>query len=647
MQLLKNTSFSVFIMFLAMVFGHTADVFAQNNKAQEFFQQALQNFTKRNYSRAEALCNKAIEQSPKWVEPYLLLGDIFQVTKQPDKEIETYNRLLEQDPNQFAAYYNLANVYANTGKIKEAIANFNKLQTLENVPAKYKDQAAKRVKEIAFAAELMEKPVPYDPKNLGNNINSTFDDYFPTFTVDGATMYFTRRKVLDSFQIQGQSGFLHRYNEDLFMSRKMGANWETAKEIPGVINTPDNNEGAMTISPDGSYMIFTGCEREDGLGSCDLYISFFLDGKWTRPANMQEPINTRAKETQPTISYDGRTIYFASNRPGTLGGLDIWMSTRDDNWNFSKPVNLGSVINTKDDDQSPFIHVDNQTLYFCSRGHLGMGRNDIFVARRNAAGNWESAENIGYPINTVEDEPGLIVDRQGEYAYISSSRNTLGGLDIFYFKLPKTAQPKPVTYLKGKVYDAYTKQTLESKFELIDLETGTTTNKSGTGKDGQFLVTLPGGKNYMLNVSAKGYLFYSQNLPLKDYNKTTPYEQDIALYPIKAGEKITLNNIFFPTNSFALEDKSKNELNKLVNFLKENSTVKIEISGHTDNQGNAASNQTLSQNRAKAVFDYLVKEGIAATRLVSKGYGQTQPVAKNDTEEGRAKNRRTEVKVIE
>ncbi|MGZ5302802.1 MAG: OmpA family protein [Bacteroidia bacterium] len=645
--MLKNTSLSVFILFVALLLCNTGNVFAQNNKAQEFFQQALQNYTKRNYPKAEALCNKAIEQSPKWVEPYLLLGDIFQTTKQPEKEIETYLRLLEEDPDQYAAYYNLANVYATTGKMKEAIANFTKLQSLDDVPAKYKELAAKRINEIAFAAKLMETPVPYDPKNLEANINSTFDDYFPTFTVDGETMYFTRRKVLDSFQIQGQSGFLHRYNEDLFISRKIGANWEKAKEIPGVINTTDN-EGAMTISPDGSYMIFTGCEREDGLGSCDLYISFFIDGQWTKPANMQEPINTRNKETQPSISYDGRTIYFASNRPGTLGALDIWMSTRDDKWNFSKPVNLGPLVNTKDDDQSPFIHADNQTMYFCSRGHLGMGRNDIFVARKNSAGNWDSVQNIGYPINTVQDEPGLIVDRQGEYAYISSSnKNSIGGLDLFFFKLPKAVQPKPVTYLKGKVYDAYTKKTLVSAFELVDLENGNTTNKSGTGKDGQFLVTLPGGKNYMLNVSAKGYLFHSQNLPLKDYNKTAPYEQDIALYPIKAGENITLNNIFFPTNSFALEDKSKNELNKLVSFLKENSTVRLEISGHTDNMGKPESNKTLSQNRAKAVYDYLIKDGIAADRLVWKGYGETQPVAKNDSETGRAKNRRTEVKVIE
>ncbi|RYD74066.1 MAG: hypothetical protein EOP53_18980, partial [Sphingobacteriales bacterium] len=646
----KNALILNFWLFCLVFFTWNNDVFAQrnepSNKAKEYFQQALQRFPTRDYEKAISLCEKAISESPKWPEPYLLLGDIFQATKQSDKEIDAYSRLLAQVPNQYAAMYNLANVYSETGKINEAIVQFNNVQQVPGVPAKYKDEAAKRVKEIAFAAELMRSPVPYDPKNLGPKINSTFDDYFPTFTVDGETIYFTRRKVLDSFKIQGQTGFLHRYNEDIFVSRRLGINWQPAKEISEIINTEDN-EGAMTISPDGSYMIFTGCERNDGLGSCDLYISFFMNGEWTKPANMQEPINTRFKETQPTISYDGRTIYFASNRPGTLGGLDLWMSTRDDNWNFSTPVNLGAIINTKDDEQSPFIHTDNQTLYFCSRGHLGMGRNDIFISRKNAAGSWDSVKNIGYPINTVQDEPGLIVDRKGEYAYMSSSnKNSAGGLDIFYFKLPKAAQPKPVNYLKGKVYDAYTKKTLTSSFELVDLETGTTANKSVTGKDGQFLVTLPGGKNYMLNVSAKGYLFYSENLPLKDYNKSEPYTQDIALYPIKAGEKITLNNIFFKTSSFDLETQSVSELKRLVNFLKENSAIKIEISGHTDNMGTPEKNKTLSQNRAKAVYDYLVNEGILATRLIWKGYGETQPVAKNDTEENRAKNRRTEVKVI-
>ncbi len=646
--MLKN-ALKICLLLMVFLVGNSMILLAQKSsphtKASALFQEALQQYAFRNYEKAENLCNKAISQSPKWPEPYLLLGDIYILQKDHDKEVAIYNKLIAESPKTYQAYVRLGDAYSKAGKTNEALQNYRTLQS-SDAPPRFKEAATKRINEIAFAEKLMKSPVPFDPRNLGPEINSTFDDYFPTFTVDGETMYFTRRKVIDSFKIQGQSGFLHRYNEDIFSAQKFGNSFAKAKELSNLINTT-YNEGAMTISPDGSFMVFT-TNRDDPNGWSDLYISFFIEGNWTKPVNMQEPVNSNAKETQPSISFDGRSLYFASSRPGGFGGLDIWMSTRDDNWNFSKPVNLGPAINTKEDDQTPFIHPDNQTLYFSSKGHLGMGMNDLFVSRKNAAGVWDSAKNLGYPINTVNDEIGLIVDRTGEYGYYSSSNtNSIGGLDIFYFKLPKSAQPKPVTYLKGKVYDAYTKKTLIANFELVDLETSSTANKSTTGKDGQFLVTLPGGKNYMLNVSAKGYLFHSENLALKNYNKTEPYEQDIALYPIKAGEKITLNNIFFRTSSFELEEQSKNELNRLVAFLKENNTVRIEISGHTDNQGTPANNQTLSQNRAKAVNDFLVKEGIAANRLIWKGYGQTQPVAKNDTEEGRAKNRRTEVKVIE
>ena len=406
----------------------------------------------------------------------------------------------------------------------------------------------------------------------------------------------------------------------------------------------------MAIAPDGSFMVFTGCERNDGYeGSCDLYLSFFIDGKWTKPVNMGPPVNTAYKETQPSISYDGRSIYFSSNRPGTHGGLDIWVTTRDNNWNFSEPVNLGDSVNTDRDEQTPFIHPDNQTLYFTSFGHPGLGKNDIFYARKNTHGEWGGVTNIGYPINTPGEEAGLMIDAQGEYAYISSERpGGYGGLDIYRFKLYDKARPHPVTYLKGKVLDAMNNAPIVAAIELIDLETGASALKSKSQKDGSFLVALPTGKDYLVNVSANGYLFYSDNIPIKNYTETKPFVHDVLMQPIKAGSKVVLKNIFFNTDAYSLKKESDIELDKLVAFLKANPAVKIEISGHTDNTGTREHNTTLSAQRAKAVQDYLIKTGgIAASRLTCKGYGDTQPVADNATDGGKALNRRTEVKIVQ
>jgi outer membrane protein OmpA-like peptidoglycan-associated protein len=618
-----------------------------NDKAQENFKDALKNFTIHDYKKAESFAKKAMDAAPDWMDPYMLLGDIYIETKRYDEAISIYQSYLGRNSNAYEPYWKQGYVYCLTGREEEALETYQTLENLATAPNDIRAQATKKIKEINYALEMKKHPVPFDPKNLGPMINSNMDEYFPTFTVDGETMYFTRRKLVDSVQMPGMNGFLHRYNEDIMVSRRFGTQWQKATDVSRLINTRDN-EGAMVISPDGSFMVFTGCERPDGEGSCDLYIAFLQDGQWTKPVNMGPPINTRFKETQPSISYDGRSIYFSSNRPGTVGGLDLWVTTRDDNWNFSEPVNLGKNINTTLDDQAPFIHPDDQTLYFCSNGHLGMGMNDIFVSRKTKEGTWDSVTNIGYPINTTQDEPGLIVDRAGEYAYMASSSSGEGGLDILYFKLPSNVKPHTATYLKGHVFDFYSKAELQAQIELVDLETGKTLIKTFTPRDGSFLVPVPSGKNYMVNVSAPGYLFYSENIPLKNYTAKAPYQSDIGLRPVKEGEKITLNNIFFATDSYDLRPESKSELDRLIKFLTDNATIKLEISGHTDNTGNPASNKTLSLNRAKAVYDYLINTGkIAAERLKYAGYGDTQPVADNKTSEGKAQNRRTEVKVIE
>lgn len=636
------------LLFSSNTFAQPGSHYKPDPKAKELFDQAFMQFRRGNNDKAISLLQKAKEVDPLYTDAYLLSADIYNRLKNYELEKKEYLDLLEKDSNQYSALFNLANANYREGEFEEALENYKKLLKFPALPPNQKKVASERIAKLNTTINLMNNPVPFEPENMGKEINSEVFEYPPAFTVDGETVYFTRRKIRPGFTEEQARMRPGLYNEDIMVSYKKDGKWQPAQDAPGNINT-DYNEGSIAISPDGSFMIFTACERPEGIGSCDLYISFLKNGKWTKPANMGEPVNSRFYESNATISFDGRTIYFTSNRPGTHGNLDLWTSTRDDNWNFSVPVNLGPKINTSENDHIPFIHPDDQTLYFVSMGHPGLGNNDIFYTRRDKQGKWDSVKNIGYPINTPGEESGLVVDRLGQYAYFSTTaENGFGGLDIWYFKLPEEAKPKAVTFLKGNVFDAGNKNPIMATYELADLATGKTIVQNTTFEDGKFLVAVPGGKDYLVNVSAKGYLFYSDNISLKNYSSTEPFVKDIPLEPLKTGSKITLRNIFFNTNSYELKQESKAELSRLISFMKNNPLLKIEISGHTDNTGAPAYNKDLSQKRAKAVYDYLINEGkIAAARLKYIGYGETQPVATNETEEGKAQNRRTEMKVIE
>ena len=338
----------------------------------------------------------------------------------------------------------------------------------------------------------------------------------------------------------------------------------------------DGNEGAQAISPDGRFLVFTACNRPDGYGSCDLYISERLNNKWSMPKNMGNIVNSKSWDSQPSISANGKTIYFASSRAGgSKGQADIWTTTRNGNGSWTKPENIGDLINTRGIEFSPFIHPDNTTLYFSSDGHPGMGGMDIFYCKRDATGSWGVPKNIGYPINTFGDESSLILNANGDMAYFSSDK--LGGFgknDLFKFELYEEARPDPVTYLKGVVYDNETKEKLEAKFELIDLENEHTVVESYSDRvNGEFLVCLPTSNNYALNVSKEGYLFFSENftIPEAARNKVEPYLKNIPLKPIKVGETVVLRNIFFDFDKYTLKKQSVVELKRLIALLNKKS----------------------------------------------------------------------------
>ncbi|MCX6182379.1 MAG: OmpA family protein [Bacteroidetes bacterium] len=625
---------------------------SKSNKAIKELESAVQFLQSENKKEALAAANKSIEKDPAFYEAYSLRANIYADSGLFKLAIADFETALKINPEIFPPdYLNLGRLYFKTQDYDKAKVILQKYIGTFSPPDKNKNQAEKIIKSCDFAKEAVKHPVPFNPVNMGPNVNSIHKDYNPFVSVDGETFVVTRT-IPD-----GRSLSPTKMQEDFFISYKDGKNWTPSINMGQPINSIVN-EGAMTLSSDGRTMVFTICEVFDdygegrqGMGSCDLFVSQKIGvNRWSKPRNLGPKINSRTYDTQPSLSSDGKSIYFASTRAGGQGESDLWVIHITDQ-GFTNPENLGPKINSSGQEDGVFIHPDNQTLYFASNGLTGMGGRDLFMCKRKADGTWGDPVNLGYPLNTSDDERTLFIDAKGDLAYFASDREGgVGDLDIYCFKLPESAKPTPVTYMKGIVYDEKTKKPLGAAFELIDLETGKQVVESfSDAKDGSFLVCLPVGKNYALKVSCEGgYLFYSENFELTNPKKgEDAFRKDVPMKKIGPGEKVILKNVFFATDSYELKPESKTELDNLVTFLNKNATMKIELGGHTDNQGAKAHNKTLSQNRANAVKDYLIKHGIAADRLTAKGYADEVPVDSNGTESGRANNRRTEFMVVQ
>ena len=631
----------VFTLFLVLSFP----LFAQQpakTKADRQFDKAVQMYNRRDFASALKQLDDLLADEPKYAQAWLLKGDMFNDLKEYPNAVASYTKAVEIDSAVFPpAYYIMANLYFDMEKYPEAKANY-----LRYIAFNPKIQAElKRMSEnmvlCDYRLQMMKNPVPFNPVNIGPNINTSGYEYMNAVSLDEGQLYFTRKGA----DIQSDESF---YRSVSARSSTGQLNWSPAIEIGAPINTP-GNEGALCVSPDGMTIIITCCSRRDSYGSCDLYSSHKVGSNWSEPQNLGELVNTPAWESQPSLAADGRTLFFVSTRRGGFGGSDIYKSTLQVDGTWGNPVNMGKLINTSSDEMAPFIHPDGRTLYFSSRGHLGMGGADLFVSRMDIFGNWQKPENIGYPVNTNHDEINLIINAKGTEAFISAEReNGFGNTDIYRFELPQQSRPAAVSYVQGKVYDKNTLNPLSASFELIDMQNDTAVVTSVSDPlTGEFMMSLPVDKDYALNVSCKGYLFYSMNFSLNDgHDVLNPVKLDVPMQPVAVGETVVLRNIFFETDKYDLLPESKAGLGKLIVFLAKNVSMRIEIGGHTDNVGSDSHNITLSQNRAKAVYDYLVTNGISTEKLTFKGYGKTMPISSNDTPEGRAKNRRTEFKVI-
>jgi outer membrane protein OmpA-like peptidoglycan-associated protein len=609
-----------------------------NKKAFTLYTQAIQKAQAGEFKEAINILNQCIKIEPQYVDAYLSLGGVYGELKDYKSSTDNYEKAFAIDSNYTNEYrlpYSIN--LAGQGKFKEALQTINSLLSSEKIIPATKRAAEYRKTTYEFAVDYAAKhpnsSYQFTPINLGDSINTSHSEYYPSITINDSLFVFTRRG----------EGIREDFIESTLLPNHQ---YGKAKIISGSINE-EPSKGAINISQDGQWLIFAGNFPGKGFGGFDLYISYATPQGWSEPINMGPAINTEFWESSPSLSPDKKTLYFSSNRPGGYGGKDLYVSYRGANGKWSQAENFGPLVNTKGDELAPFIHADNSTLYFTSDGLPGYGGSDLFVMRRKNATEWNAPENMGYPINTIANDGSLFITADGVDAYYSSDRaDSRGGLDLYRFELPPHDRPSKTLYVEGIVFNVKDNKGIPATVELTDNANGEVVSKVQTDETGYYFITLPVGKDYTFSVNRKGFLFYTDLYELSKEKSDSTYKKDIGLQPIETGASLAFKNIQFETNSFELKPVSFIELDKVVQLLKENPTLKIEISGHTDNVGSPADNFSLSNNRAKSVVSYLVSKGIAASRLVAKGYGETKPVADNNTEQGKAKNRRTELKVI-
>lgn len=636
-------NFLILFMFVSCATAQSGQWSTKNKKAIKYAETALQKtreldpYTGRpNYKEAIEWCDKAISKDPNFIDAYLMKGDFAASMGKLNMAVESYNKAIEINPNFSKTgyiYLELAQMEQRIGRYEQALKHAKHFKT---VPGANKDNFAEAdwiIKNSEFAIQAIKHPVPFKPINVGSGVNTPDPEYFPTLTVDQKQLLFTRR-VSDSRSRYGAQ-------EDFFISTGDANYWQVGKPMPKNINTPFN-EGAPTFAPDGRTLIFVGCadergrygENRRGYGSCDFFVTKKYGNKWMDPINLPGNVNTIHWETQPSLSADGKTLYFIRGQIRGTGGRnkrngDIYVSKLQSDGSWGGAKKLPDNINTPYSESSVLIHPDGRTLYFASNGHVGMGGYDLYMTQLQPDGTWSDPVNLGYPINTSADENSLLVFADGKLAIFASDRDGgFGDLDLYQFELPESVRPTRTIYMAGLVYNVKTNEKLEAEFSLIDLATGKEVVHSKSDyKTGEFLVTLPTNRAYALIVNKKGYNPFSVHFNLTvPENSDEPYQMDVPLVPMNdLGKEIVLKNVFFDLDSYRLRKESYVELDNLANYLKANPNMKIELQGHTDAQGDDAHNMELSKNRAKAVMDYLISKDISKDRLSAEGYGETKP----------------------
>lgn len=628
----------------------SSDAIAQNIKSRsDLDKKSLKNYKnaisegrKKHHKKSLDLLEKVLKKHPEFIDAQLRKAGMLHNMKRYEQSAIEFEKAIamapEYDPQM---YFSLAIVNRDLDRFDIAAQNFQFF--IDRAKNEKKKQRAIDLRDQSlFIHEAISNPVPFDPELLTGGVNSSYSEYLPLMNIEGNQMVFTRR-------VGGQ--------EDFYMAYFENDEFSDVQEIYG-LNTPQN-EGVHTISADGRILIFTACDRrKTGMGSCDLYYSQLVGEEWSIASNMGKVINSISWDAQPSLSSDGKKLFFSSNRQDGIGGNDIWLSTRTDTSGWTEPNPLPEEVNTKGNEESPFIHPDGHTLYFRSDKHIGMGGYDIFFSRFiDSTSTWTPAKNIGYPINTEGSEGALSVSLGGKKAYFASDMAYLddkanANLDIYSFDLYAEARPLATTFVKAKIIDSETGQALVANYSIEPLRKNRNVISGVSDRRGSFITSLPTNMDYAFFVEKEGYILHSGNFSLNGIQdvtdpfileiKLTPVPKEVETVAMEQREPIVLNNIFFEFASAVLKVESDIEISRLADNLKKNKGLRIEILGHTDSVGAEEDNMILSEERAKSVMMALIDKGILPSRISSRGYGESQPIDTNETEEGRKNNRRTE-----
>ncbi|MEZ4986029.1 MAG: OmpA family protein [Saprospiraceae bacterium] len=644
--LLANARHLLWIFALLALSFNTCELRAQtpllketfSKKQQKMYAAAEAHARMQEWDAAAATLSELLSNAPNAIDALFFRAQVHTDRAAFDKAENDYEQALQLAPDYFLpAWYLLGITELKQEKYSEALPHFQTWLDKAKPNDRKRATVEKYLEQAKTGALLKANPVPFDPVSLGNKINTPSKEYQPAFTADGQLLIYT-------VNYAGHEDFY-------YSSLDESGHWTQGQPLTS-INSP-LNEGAQSISADGQLLFFTGCNRPDTYGSCDLYYIRRDGNQWGNIHHAATPLNSAYKDTQPSLSANADELWFASDRPGGQGGMDIWYSRRRPDGYWENPINAGSTINTPGNEEAPFLHADGQTLYFMSDGHPGLGDFDLFLSKRHN-GQWLPPQNIGYPINTAATEGALVVSTDGQTAYYTTNKNTVAGsslnLDIYQFPLHQDAQPNPVTYVKGLILDASTQQPVHGAMIVVEGESSSFKRMSAS--DGSFLVVLPAGTDYPLHITKEGYLFYSDRFELSHGSWAAPFNLDILLQPIapqqseKPTQPVVMKNVRFDTGSSALLPSALGELQVLLTLLQQHPQMHIRINGHTDDIGSEADNIALSENRAKAVYDWLIAQGIQPERLQYQGFGDSRPLVPNQDAASRQVNRRTEFEVV-
>ncbi len=555
-------------------------------------------------------------------------------------------RVIENCPDEFPYVYYFLGHISFIQKDYVASANYLKKSIELELSDPYYSDAIMMYEKAKLLSDIINNPVEFKPFVI-KGISSKYDEYLAIISPDQEFAFYTRRLIKKTKQDIAETSV-----EEFTFSQKKDGVFSDGDAMRYPFNLTDN-EGGATVTIDNNVLYYTKCSRDSkGYNNCDIYYTTkikSLDGtyRWSESKEFPKSISKKnAWDSQPTVSSDGNTIIFSSNRKGGYGKTDLYEITFENN-QWSVPKNLGTNINSAEEEKSPFLHTDGKTLFFSSTNFPTLGGFDIFYSRKDSLGKWQKPINIGYPINTSTDEVSLFVSTDGKTAYFASNKLIgEGGWDIYGFPLYEDAKPERVLFLKGDLNDEDGTFVKDIEIEIKNL----TTQKITTIKvdKGSYVgaITLEDNDDVLLSIKEEGYAFYSEYIDADDSNYISPSTLNIELEQISEGSSFKIDNIYFNTNSYEINQISEQVINEFINYLRVNKSIVIEINGYTDNVGSFRDNQVLSENRAKAVYEYIVSNGIQKNRISYNGFGEEFPVDSNDNEEGRSKNRRTEFKVI-